>query len=342
MPNRVLKESITTSETIDHLDDASEVLFYRLITKCDDFGRFDARMPILLAQVYPLRVGMISAEEMERRLQNLASAGLITLYTVDGKRYLQMVTWRKHQSVRASKSKYPDPAESETSGEQPGEPIPNCEQSQAIESNCMQLKANVPARVPVPAPVPDYVPVPENARDAVADPTRSGMLSSDLSATRYPLTHQVACWLIDDYRESPFPLDTRSEIYRDMERQLAKLKGYQSRAFPEETLISYLQTRCLRTDISAGLRGGTMLSSLTQAVRYAVEDAARAVAKLKTGSHPAESPTPPARPGPQELTEEERARQQRDAEMIEKKRAYVRTHGRLPRGRTTGQEGSHV
>ena len=37
MPNRILKESICRSDTIDHLTWFEEVLFYRLIVSCDDY-----------------------------------------------------------------------------------------------------------------------------------------------------------------------------------------------------------------------------------------------------------------------------------------------------------------
>ncbi|MHB9110426.1 MAG: hypothetical protein ACYDCO_25520 [Armatimonadota bacterium] len=365
MPNRVLKESITTSETIDQLDDASEVLFYRLITKCDDFGRFDARLPVLLGQVYPLRIGEISAEEMERRLLNLAAAGLVILYLAEGKRYLQMVTWRKHQTVRASKSKYPEPPADAGNGIQSLATADACEQLQAdesnckqlqaiesnceqddisrstaIESNCMQLKANVPARVPVPAPVPDYVPVPEGAPQAGADLTRGGMLSSDLSPTRYPLTHQVACWMVDDFGGSPFPLTTPSTEYRICERELGKLAGALQRAGITTGPIPWLQTRCLKPDIDAGLRnrGAGMLASLKTAIKYAVEDAEKQAAKASANA-PAPASSPPPREQP---TPEEEERINRDMAMIEKKKAYVREHGRLPRNRAELQEDTHV
>ena len=35
MPNRILKDSICTSETIEGLTDAEEVFFYRLLVQCD-------------------------------------------------------------------------------------------------------------------------------------------------------------------------------------------------------------------------------------------------------------------------------------------------------------------
>ena len=41
----------------------------------------------------------------------MTSAELVTLYEVDGKPFLQMNTWERHQQKRATKSKYPDPSD---------------------------------------------------------------------------------------------------------------------------------------------------------------------------------------------------------------------------------------
>ena len=43
MPNRIIKESICTSENIDQLSPFCETVFYRLIVNVDDYGRIDAR-----------------------------------------------------------------------------------------------------------------------------------------------------------------------------------------------------------------------------------------------------------------------------------------------------------
>lgn len=109
MPNRILKESICTSETINSLTFEEEVFFYRLLVNCDDYGRLDARPSILRAKCFPLRVDSISDARIEQWLAKLVAVGLIRLYGVDGKRYLQVVTWDKHQQVRAKRSKYPAP-----------------------------------------------------------------------------------------------------------------------------------------------------------------------------------------------------------------------------------------
>ena len=45
----------------------------------------------------------------KRQVHTLASAGLVALYEYEGKPYLYIPTWTKHQNVRAKRSKYPEP-----------------------------------------------------------------------------------------------------------------------------------------------------------------------------------------------------------------------------------------
>lgn len=113
MPNRILKESITTSETIDMLTAEAECTFHRLLVVADDFGRFDARAPMLIARLYPLRVGAVSTEQINSWLDELERAGLVRLYQVDDQRYGEIITWEKHQRIRNKRSRFPAPPEQE-------------------------------------------------------------------------------------------------------------------------------------------------------------------------------------------------------------------------------------
>ena len=111
MPNRIIKESICTSDNLDQRSAFQETFFYRLIVTCDDYGRMDARPKILASKLYPLKD--MRAAQIEDALRALTSAELVTLYTVGGKPFLQMNTWNRHQRVRDSKERYPGPEEAD-------------------------------------------------------------------------------------------------------------------------------------------------------------------------------------------------------------------------------------
>ena len=127
MPNRIIKESIRTSDSINELSWFEECLFYRLIVSCDDFGRFDGRTAIIKSACFPLKD--VTNKNIESAINKLVAVGLVGHYTVEEKPYLQLLAWDKHQSIRAKKSKYPSIEESDVI---------------AHENNCMQMHADVP------------------------------------------------------------------------------------------------------------------------------------------------------------------------------------------------------
>lgn len=108
MPNRIIKESVCTSDSVDQLGWFEEVLFYRLIVNCDDYGRFDGRLAVIKNRLFPLKENL-TLKNVENAINKLARIGLITLYEADGKPFLFLPTWNEHQNVRAKKSKYPEP-----------------------------------------------------------------------------------------------------------------------------------------------------------------------------------------------------------------------------------------
>ena len=127
MPNRILKESVCSSENVDGLTWFQEVFFYRLIVNCDDFGRMDARPKILASKLFPLKD--IRMNQITEALRALTSAELVVIYEKDGHPFIQMKTWDRHQSIRAKRSKFPSPDE-------------DCNQLNADEINCKQMKSN--------------------------------------------------------------------------------------------------------------------------------------------------------------------------------------------------------
>lgn len=117
MPNRIIKESICTSETIDQMSWFEECFWQRLIVNCDDYGRFDGRPAVLKSRLFPLKE-RITLKDIEHALTKLAGIGCVVLYENDGKPCLYLPTWEVHQTIRAKKSKYPAPDENQRSMDQ--------------------------------------------------------------------------------------------------------------------------------------------------------------------------------------------------------------------------------
>lgn len=136
MPNRIIKESIVSSDNLNELTPEQEVFFYRLMVICDDFGRMDARPQILLAKCFPLKTSTIKLAKINEWLDALIQHDLVQLYDVDGKSYLIMSSWDKHQQKRAKKSKYPEP------------PAFSSNNNNLLESDiiCNQVQTNVPEK----------------------------------------------------------------------------------------------------------------------------------------------------------------------------------------------------
>ena len=133
MPNRILKESICTSLSIDSLRPQEETLFYRVIVNCDDFGRMEAAPSILRSKCFPLKIDSIRNQLIAGWLQSLALAGMVKVYQNNGHFYLALLSWDKHQQIRAKRPKYPGP---EDEGSEIIEPDSICNQMISIASNC--------------------------------------------------------------------------------------------------------------------------------------------------------------------------------------------------------------
>nr|DAF06130.1 MAG TPA: replisome organizer [Caudoviricetes sp.] len=127
MPNRILKESICRSEEIDSLSWFEEVLFYRLIVTCDDYGRYDGRAKVIKGTCFPLKD--ITEKDIDKALSKLSAVGLVKIYEIQEKPYLQLITWGEHQRIRNQKSKYP-------------EYDPKCDILLTIDSKRQQEQAN--------------------------------------------------------------------------------------------------------------------------------------------------------------------------------------------------------
>lgn len=137
MPNRYIKETITTSETLAQVSAEAERLFWRLVVLADDYGRYDGRALTILGKGFTAMLATVKAKDIDRWLDELETAGLCRRYIVDNKPYLALSTWDKHQQKRAKTSKYP----------QPPAPVASSVPVLPTDSVCNQMLADVPVYV---------------------------------------------------------------------------------------------------------------------------------------------------------------------------------------------------
>lgn len=108
MPNRIIKDSIRTSKTVNAMTDFQFRVWIYLITYVDDYGRGSADPELIKGFVFPRRK-RISESDIEKTLAELAGMGCINLYDVDGESYFCFPNWGEHQRIQTKKSKFPAP-----------------------------------------------------------------------------------------------------------------------------------------------------------------------------------------------------------------------------------------
>lgn len=154
MPNRIIKESIRTSKSVNALNDFEFRLWLYLITYVDDFGRGSADAELLRGLVFPRRKG-VTEKQIQTALDNLANTGMVILYEYDGEPFFYFPNWGKHQRIQNKHPKFPDPPESVSMsrnitvnhGESPLESNPTIIQSES-NYNTTQSECTEPQNAP--------------------------------------------------------------------------------------------------------------------------------------------------------------------------------------------------
>lgn len=106
MPNRMLRDW-TDSDKMKEVSVHGERLFLRLIMKADDYGCLYADASLLKASLFPFLLNEVREADISRWMAECQKAGLIVLYEVAGKKYLQVQDFR--QRLDRAKNKYPLP-----------------------------------------------------------------------------------------------------------------------------------------------------------------------------------------------------------------------------------------
>lgn len=107
MPQRILRD-LTDSEHYNNARVHVRDLFIRLLNKADDFGLFFADSRHCRPLLYPLLLDEVREADLKRLISDCEKAGLVRLYAVDGREYLQIRRWG-YQRMRNIKAKFPAP-----------------------------------------------------------------------------------------------------------------------------------------------------------------------------------------------------------------------------------------
>ena len=138
MPNRIIKESIRTSKSINLLNDFQFRVWLYLITYVDDYGRGSADPELLKGFVFPRRKSVTEAQ-IEKALADLATFGMINLYEVDGESFFCFPNWHQHQRIQSKQSKFPEPVTA-CHNESPQVTVGHGESPPEYESNTEDIK----------------------------------------------------------------------------------------------------------------------------------------------------------------------------------------------------------
>jgi hypothetical protein len=105
---RTIKPELFSNEQLCTHGALTRLLFIGLITQADDKGRLPLRWWKLRHEIMP--ADDVGEQEIMEMLRELHEAELITIYEVEGKRYIHVRTFNDHQVInRPTPSKLPPP-----------------------------------------------------------------------------------------------------------------------------------------------------------------------------------------------------------------------------------------
>lgn len=104
---RSIKPEFWTSEQVMACSTNARLLFIGLWNFCDDAGRHPVSPRQIKALIFPS--DDISAENVLGMIDELSSNGLLDIYVVENKEYLQVTGWQHQKIDKPQKAKYPEP-----------------------------------------------------------------------------------------------------------------------------------------------------------------------------------------------------------------------------------------
>jgi hypothetical protein len=107
VPSRYLSETILRSVKLNAISLGAEVLYRRIFSVADDFGRFYATPVTIRCACWPTCPNKVTDEQVAAWIAELAANGLARPYSADGCEYLELAEFG--QRTPRSSPKFPDP-----------------------------------------------------------------------------------------------------------------------------------------------------------------------------------------------------------------------------------------
>jgi hypothetical protein len=108
MPTRILRDGIISSRAVAGLSDQAEILYRRLMSVVDDYGRMEADIDLIRAKCFPVQLERWTTARVFKAFAELGSSPLVTIYSGPEKKLFQL---NKFGQRVQSKPKYPSPEE---------------------------------------------------------------------------------------------------------------------------------------------------------------------------------------------------------------------------------------
>ena len=211
---RSIKPEFWRSEDIADLTVEDRLLFIGLWSYVDDNGVGIDRLADVCADLFALDLERDPPEtfaRVSRGLQNLSEAGRIVRYTVEGKSYLHITNWSKHQRIdKPNKARYPHPD---------------------AENATIREEVATPSRDPreTPAPGTEEQGNRGTGEQGTCDPADAGSSSdaaSGADTTTTPDAEALSHYLADRIRTNGNKVRTVGKRWHDAMDRLIRLDGY--------------------------------------------------------------------------------------------------------------------
>lgn len=167
---RTVKPEFWSSEQVMECSPMTRLLFIGLWNFCDDAGNHVNSERTIKAQVFP--GDDITSSDVRRMLDELSSNGLVVFYVHDGKEYLHVTGWAKHQRIEKPTYKYPPYNEGDSEPSRRPVVDSSTPEGNGMEGNGEEGKgreASSRKRAPSKSPLPDDFGISDRVRAWAAE-----------------------------------------------------------------------------------------------------------------------------------------------------------------------------